>query len=329
MGVTMKRKTTFFLDGIGLVRIFVLFSLILALGCASLHNKMKKALEQNDLPMVKRLAQEALQKNPNDPVALDMMGKVLLAQGKPDSAITYFRKARKLDPQNADFIRDLRQGYVISGDSLVRKGLTYAASQQYEKAVELDSSDFNAWRKLGAAQKTLGQYDKARISYQRALRIHPEADSLQRVLDYLDAAHVQSNLLLSKGKDLLKRKRYKQAMSTLEKAVKAKPDNEEAQYYYHMAAGLYYFKRGSLKQLWDAIDHFGKASVLRPNDPEPHFYMAQAYLKKDDKDFDNVIREYEEVIKLAPDSPLAARAKKQIIKQKKRQKLYRDFWKKK
>jgi len=175
----------------------------------------------------------------------------------------------------------------------------------------------------------VGRYDDARISYERALRLNPEADSLQKVLDFLDAAHVQSNLLLRKGKDLLKHRRYKQAMITLEKAVKAKPDNEEAAYFYHMAAGLYYFKRGSLKKLWDAIEHFGKASILRPKAPEPHFYMAEAYLKKDDKDFENILREYEEVMKLAPDSPLASKARKRLLEQKKREKLLRNFWKKK
>ncbi len=307
-----------------------LFAFVIATlwSCATPQKMMKDALKANDIPRLKQLAEESLKKNPNDPFAIAMMGKVFLALGKPDSAIVYLKNACNLDPKNQNYRHALHNARIVMGDTLMKRDLAFRAAQQYEMVAEKDSTNFEAWRKLGFAQRTLGNYDSASLSYQHALRLNPDADSLQKVLDFFDAAHVQSNLLMKKGQDYLRKKQYKQAMIALEKALKAKPDNKEARYYFHMASGMYYFKRGSLKKLWDAIDHFGKASTLRPEAPEPHFYMAEAYLKKDDKDFENTIREYQEAIRLAPESKIARKAKKRIREIKKRERLYRNFWKK-
>ena len=118
-------------------------------------------------------------------------------------------------------------------------------------------------------------------------------------------------------------------MESLDQAVKAKPDNKEAKYHSYLANGLFYYKRGSVGKLWDAIENFGLASSIKPEEVEPHFYMADAYIKKDDKDFENAIQEYEEVVRLAPGSELAKESQKKIEKLKAREKLLKEFWNKK
>ena len=183
--------------------------------------------------------------------------------------------------------------------------------------------------RLGLVHKKLGYFDKAQKSYRKALRLNFFADSLQRVLDFFDAAHVQSNLLMNKGIELIKQNRFQQAKETLTKAVDAKPDNKDAKYQLYLANGLFSYKRGSVGKLWEAIENFGLASALRPDEAKPHFYMAEAYLKKDDKDFENAIHEYEEVIRIAPESDLANQAQKKVTELKAREKLLREFWKKK
>lgn len=309
----------------------LIFLLVLGgvLACNSSRKMMRDAWETNDLPLLEKLAREAIQKNPQNAYAHFMLGRVYRATGEIDSALVYYARAVRLAPQNDTCLKEWREVRLAKGDRLLKAKSPFRASKIFTELVKEDSSYFDAWQRRGLAYRALGWYDSAKVCYERALSLQPLADSLQKVLDFLDAAHVQSNLLTVKGKDLLKKKRYKRAMETLKQALEAKPDNQEAKYYYHLASGLYFYKRGGVKRLWDAIDHFGRASTLRPDEPEPRYYMAEAYLKKDDKDFENTIQAFEEVIRVAPGSSWAKKARKRIAELKKREKLLRDFWGKK
>ncbi|HDL17986.1 MAG TPA: tetratricopeptide repeat protein [Bacteroidetes bacterium] len=307
----------------------ILILLLFATGCNTTSKLMKQADETGDFKTLRTLAVEKLAAKPNDPLALSMMGKVYLAEGKPDSAAILFEKAMKIKPENAVYRNLLVESKVVLGDSLLSKDFVLRARDQYRLAIELDSTHFPAQCRMGLVQKKLGLYDAAQNSYRRAYHINSYADSLQKVLDFFDAAHVQSNLLMTKGIDLLKKKRYKTAMETLTQAVQAKPDNEEAKYYVYLSTGLFNYKRGSLGKLWNAVEQFGLAAALQPEKPEPHFYLAETYVKKDKKDYENAIREYKEVIDIAPDSNLAKEAKKRIQKLKSGKKLLEDFWHKK
>jgi len=307
--------------------IFIVTILILSFGCNSSRKMMIEADESGNYHSLKNFALKQIEKNPNDPYALSMLGKAYLAEHKPDSAIFYYDRAYKVQPERT-YLSGLVNSKVILGDTLLNRGSIIQAREIYQSATELDSSHFLAHCRLGLVHKNLGQFDKAQVSYRKALRLNIAADSLQKILDILDAAHVQSNLLMNRGIELLKQKKYKDAMETLEKAVTAKPDNGPAKYHSYLANGLFYYKRGSVGRLWDAIENFGLAGALRPNEAEPHFYMAETYIKKDDKDFENTILEYEEVIRLAPESDLAKEAQKRIKKLKAREKLLKDFWKK-
>jgi tetratricopeptide (TPR) repeat protein len=288
---------------------------------------MKDADDAGNYRSLKTIALKQIDKNPNDPFALSMLAKAYLEEQKPDSAVIFYDRAYKIKPDK-NSLSGLVNSTVIFGDTLLKKGLVIQARDTYQSAVDLDSSHFAAHCRLGLVYKNLGHFDEAQLFYRKALRLNIAADSLQKILDFLDASHVQSNLLMNRGIDLLKQKKYKEAKETLEKAVTAKPDNEPAKYHSYLANGLFYYKRGSVGRLWDAIENFGLAGALRPDEAEPHFYMAEAYIKKDDKDFKNTIHEYEEVIRLAPESHLAKEAQKRIVKLKAREKLLKDFWKK-
>lgn len=307
----------------------ILLLLVATVGCNSTSKLMKQADETGDFRTLRTLAGEKLAAKPNDPLALSMMGKVYLAEGKPDSAAILFEKAVKIKPKNIVYRNLLVVSKVVLGDSLLSKNFIIKARDQYSSAIELDSTYFLAQCRMGLVQKKLGLYDEAQESYRKAYHLNSFADSLQKVLDFFDAAHVQSNLLMTKGIDLLKKKRYKTAMETLSQSVQAKPDNKEAKYYAYLSAGLFYYKRGSVGKLWNAVEQFGLAATLQPDKPEPHFYMAEAYVKKDKQDYESAIREYEEVIKIAPDSKLAKEAEKRIQELKSRKKLLENFWHKK
>lgn len=305
--------------------VFIIFNI----GCNSSHKLLKRADDSGNYGSLKTIALKQLQKNPKDSYAIFMLGKVYLIEGKPDSAVFYSTQAVELEPLKSDYRTGLIESKLTLGDTLLKNGSLGEARKNYQFVVELDSKHFLGLCRLGLVQRKIGRYDEAKENYRKAFRINTRADSLQGVLDFFDAAHVQSNLLMKKGRDLLNQKKYQDAMETMEKSVAAKPDNKDAKYYSYLANGLYYYKRGSVGKLWDAIEMFGLAISLRPDQHEPHFYIAEAYIKKDKQDFENSISEFQEVLKLSQDSDLAKEAKKRIEELKARQKLLQDFWNKK
>jgi len=166
----------------------------------------------------------------------------------------------------------------------------------------------------------------AEKDYKTALRENPALDSLKTRIAAIDKRRAQSKNWTKKAEAALKRRKYLTAIQNPAQALRLKPDNERAQYLLHMAKGRYYCKRGKLSRIWDAIGEFGKAAALEPKNPEPHFYMAKAYYKKDKRDYDNTIREYQEVVNLAPRSALAKKARVQIKKLKKIRHVWKRFW---
>jgi len=292
--------------------------LILAgsLACSSQQKSMQTALQIRDYTHLETLALERLRHHANDPFTLSMMAKVFLAREMPDSALLYCDRAYQLEPDNQIYRQELLETKIIMGDSLLRGNLPLQATDLFQSAVKLDSSSFVAWQRLGLAQRVAGLLDEAQNSYLRAYRLNLHADSLQKTLDILDAAHVQSNLLMKKGIDQFQQQNYDSAAEILEQAIQVKPDNTEAHYYFHLASGCSYFTSSDLSAAAVAIDHFTQASSLRPEAVEPHFYLASIYAKTPNQDQTMTIREYETVIQLAPSSEFAQEARTQLAKLK-------------
>ena len=262
--------------------VFIIFNL----GCNPSHKLLKRADDSGNYGSLKTIALKQLQQNPIDSYALFMLGKVYLIEGKPDSAVFYYGQAVQLEPLKSDYRAGLIESKLTLGDTLLKNGSLSEARKNYQFVVELDSTHFLGLCRVGLVQRKIGRYENAKENYRKAFRVNTRADSLQEILDFFDSAHVHSNLLMKKGRDLLNQKKYQDAMETMEKSVAAKPDNKDAKYYSFLASGMYYYKKGSVGKLWEAIEMFGLASVLRPDQVEPHFYMAESYIKKDKQAFE-------------------------------------------
>lgn len=100
----------------------------------------------------------------------------------------------------------------------------------------------------------------------------------------------------------------------------------DAKYGLVMIEGLRLFKLGGRMDLWDALEQFGRAATLRPKRGEPHVWMARAYEKKDDDDFDLILERYNQALSLnlPPDLKAAAEAERTRIRERK-DKL-ESFW---
>ncbi|MBN2417275.1 hypothetical protein JXO52_15670 [bacterium] len=136
-----------------------------------------------------------------------------------------------------------------------------------------------------------------------------------------------------KGIDAYSKEKFDTAVNLLSHARELQSDNETINYYFHMATGSdlylkgrYTYKQGAVGTLWDAIEHFGKAASLRPEEAEPHYRMALCYEKKDRDEYVNAIAAYEKAVKLEPDGPFAAASRKQITALKERKEKMDRFY---
>jgi protein O-mannosyl-transferase len=105
----------------------------------------------------------------NNFIAHNNFGEVLLAQGRFEDAVTQFRMAVQIEPQDPVAQNNL--------DVLLRREEKInAAISPYLQALRLDTDPrvrVGALTNLGSAYRTLGDYARARESYRAALQLAP------------------------------------------------------------------------------------------------------------------------------------------------------------
>jgi Tfp pilus assembly protein PilF len=69
--------------------------------------------------------------------------------------------------------RSEAEAYVEFGIEVALKGLWEQAVIQFEKAVVIDETYAAAWNDLAIGYETLGEFDKARSAYEKALELDP------------------------------------------------------------------------------------------------------------------------------------------------------------
>lgn len=192
-----------------------------------------------DLAKAENLYQQVLQTEPDQPVALHLLGviahqvgkneiaveligkalaskpdyleahydlgNVFKEQGSFDSAITSFRKALAIKP-------DLVEAHINLGNALESQGKLDDAVASYRKALAFQPGLVEAHFNIGNAYKKQGKLPEAVTSFQKALGIDPE--------DY----EVLTNL----GNALRAQKKVGESVDCFRKALAIKPDLIEA-----------------------------------------------------------------------------------------------------
>ena len=86
---------------------------------------------KGDLPKSVQFLTESWQINPSDPETARLLGVANGVQQKKEEALSWFKKAVELDPDNASYVFDLGTAYHLIGNAL-------EGEKQYRKALELD-----------------------------------------------------------------------------------------------------------------------------------------------------------------------------------------------
>jgi len=152
---------------------------------------------------------EISSKNISDAQEVAVHGRTLARSGKTEEALAEFEKALELDPYNAQAlygrgliyqsekqhekaIEDFAAAHGLTpqrAEPLVARAVSYLATDKakeavtdLDEAVQADPNSASAWSHRGLAYERLGDKDKARTSYSRALTLRPRDDAAKNGL---------------------------------------------------------------------------------------------------------------------------------------------------
>jgi predicted O-linked N-acetylglucosamine transferase (SPINDLY family) len=181
------------------------------------------------------LCRQALQLDPGNPAALNLLGFVTFLLGDLDEATAFLERAIQAEPARSDFYNDL--GIVIQA-----RGDLFGSISQYREAVRLDPNNAAAVTNLGSALQVAGQVEEAIPLLSEALRLQPSL------------AEAHNNL----GNCLRDLGMVDEALAEYREALRLRPDYPQA----HGNLGVISQERGDLPV---AQACFQEALRLNPN----------------------------------------------------------------
>ena len=111
--------------------------------------------------------QQILRSDPNQPIALHLLGVIAHQVGKNDTAVDLIARALAIKP-------DYVEAHPNLGNTLQKTGRLEDAVASYHKALAIKPDFANAHSNLGNVLRELGKLDEAVASYNKALVIKPD-----------------------------------------------------------------------------------------------------------------------------------------------------------
>lgn len=192
------------------------------------------------------LISKAISIKPDYPEAHNNLGLSLQGQGQLDGAAASYQRAISLKP-------DYPEAHNNLGNAALQLGQTQGAVESYRQAIAIKPDYLKAHNNLGLALRDLGKLDQAIESYHKAIAIKP---------DYHEALSNLGNALADQGK-------LEQAVACLNKAIAANPAHPAA----HNNLGLVWLNMGKVDQ---AEASFHAALAINPNDAPAHNNLGLA-----------------------------------------------------
>lgn len=266
------------------------------------YTDISRLIEYNNYEDADARLKEILSKNPND---LDAKALQLISQAKQwKLAPTQAELDRliKKYPNNPTF--RYAQGLVYlmretSSDVEYIKNisnLSNAAIQEFVKAVELDSSYYQAYNAMGVATLKLGNRKDAQDLFKTAIKINPQFapayDNLGNIamlegdLDQAEKYYLQSikynshnpTSMYHMGQVESRRGDYTKALTWLNHSLHINPNSSPG----WNLQGELYLKQGNQPA---AINSFKKAIYVKPENSRPYINLAGVYERRSDHEF--------------------------------------------
>ncbi len=170
------------------------------------------------------LIHEAIARNRRVPQFHNTFGAVLRAMGKFEEAIVAYEQAVSLDAEYT-------QAYHNMGNVLLLQGRYAAAIEKYERVISLEPQCAEAYNSLAIALQYQGEYDAAIEKCNQSLSLKP---------DYPEAYNTIASILTKMG-------RCTEAIESYRRALRLKPDYAEA----HCNLGMALLLTGRFEEGWN------------------------------------------------------------------------------
>ena len=200
-----RRKETYLFVAAAAILLALAFALQKTRGYVSLLNRASRAIEQHRLNDASKDLEQVVAHNPNNTMALVLLGNVYLQQKDYPRAESTLKKAAATDPGNLGVQYNL--------------GLLYESTNRFEEARVIfdkltakDPDDDAAWVLLGAALDGLGREAEAIDAYKKAIAANPKNAEAFREL----------------GLAQLKSQKLDDAVASFKQSTTLTPDSPEA-----------------------------------------------------------------------------------------------------
>jgi len=238
------------------------------------------------LPEAESIYQQILHTDPNQPVALHLLGVIAHQVGKNDIAVDFITKALDVKP-------DYAEAHVNLGNSLKELGRLEDSAASYNKALEITPGIAAAHYNLGVVYKELGRLDESVASYRRTIAIAPDyaeahnnlgnalhdlGQSEDAVIGYRDALAARSDYAeahCNLGNVLRHLGKADEAAASCQEALANQPEYAEA----HSNLGIAFQDLGKLEE---AAVSLRKAISINPGSAVAQFNLHSLLIDPDD-----------------------------------------------
>lgn len=266
-----------------------------------------ESLQAGDLPQAEHACRRILERAPEQPDALHLLGVAALRAGNHEEAISLLERAVRTRTDSSEYHANLGAAYGAAGRH-------DAAAECLRRAIRFDLRNAQHHYGLGVTLRKLGRLDESAASYRSALAIDPTAaavhDALGRVLKQQDqpqaaaesfrrAIEYQPGLASAHdnlGGVLMELGDFRQAVRCHREAVRLSP--ESASMRNNLAVAL-----KSVGNYKAAEAEYSEALRLKPDDQDILFNLAAMFAQRGE--FDQARRYSRRVLKLNPDFPKA------------------------
>lgn len=151
------------------------------------HNKLAMELQaQGEIEKALTYFRQALQLNPDDPELHNKVGSTLSNLGRQAEAIQHLQRALELRPNFAEASANL-------GSALLAEHKIPEAISQYERALEIKPDSVAAHNNLGTALSARGDFEQALSHFRRAYELDP-SDAATHHYNLALTRHAQGRL---------------------------------------------------------------------------------------------------------------------------------------
>ena len=184
------------------------------------------------LPVAETMYREILKSDPNQPIALHLLGVISHQMGNPGVAVDLITKAIAINPDDAD-------AYYNRGLALQDLGRMDEAVASYRDAIAIKPDYVEAHGNLGNVLQDLGKLNDAVASYHMALSLKPDyAEAHYNLGNALKDLGMQDDAAASFQKAIDFNSEFAEAHFNLGNALKELGKLNEAEASYHMALNL-------------------------------------------------------------------------------------------